>query len=113
MIGEIEIEVQIGPCTFNVEFQVMDISPSYNYLLGRSWIHIVGAVPSTLHHLVCIAAEEDMIATTSLGAPYIEADEKAVEYSFRLLEFMNAMYVGKGLKILGPKLLGTIQLGVK
>ena len=35
VIGEIEIEVQIGPCAFNVEFQVMDISPSYNYLIGR------------------------------------------------------------------------------
>ena len=33
--GEIEIEMQIGPCTFTVEFQVMDISPSYNCLLGR------------------------------------------------------------------------------
>ena len=31
--GEIEIEMQIGPCTFNVEFQVMDISPSYNCFL--------------------------------------------------------------------------------
>ena len=30
VIGEIEIEVQKDPCTFNVEFQVMDISPSYN-----------------------------------------------------------------------------------
>ena len=47
--GEIEIEMQIGPCTFNVEFQVMDISPFYNCLLGRPWIHITGAVPSTLH----------------------------------------------------------------
>ena len=28
--GEIEIEMQIGPCMFNVEFQVMDISSSYN-----------------------------------------------------------------------------------
>ena len=36
MIGEIKIEVQIGLCTFNVEFQVMDISPSYNCLLGKS-----------------------------------------------------------------------------
>ena len=34
--GEIEIEMQIGPCTFNVEFQVIDISFSYNCLLGRS-----------------------------------------------------------------------------
>ena len=47
--GEIEIEVQIGLCTFNVKFQVMDISPSYNCLLGKPWIHITGVVPSTLH----------------------------------------------------------------
>ena len=38
VIRKIEIEVQIGSCTFNVEFQVMDISSSYNCLLGRPWI---------------------------------------------------------------------------
>ena len=38
VIGEIGIEVQVGPRTFNIEFQVMDISPSYNCLLGRPWI---------------------------------------------------------------------------
>ena len=47
--GEIEIEVQIGPCMFNIEFQVIDISPSYNCLLGRPWIHIARVVPSILH----------------------------------------------------------------
>ena len=31
--GEIEIKMQIGLCVFNVEFQVMDISSSYNYFL--------------------------------------------------------------------------------
>ena len=46
---EIEIEVQIGPCPFNVEFQVMDISSSYNCFLERPWIHIARDVPSTLH----------------------------------------------------------------
>ena len=100
--GEIEIEIQIGQCTFNVDFQVMDISPSYNYLQGRPWIHIARAIPSTLHQkikfvtevqLVCITAEEDMIAATSSGAPYVEANEKAMECSFRSLEFVNAMYV--------------------
>ena len=50
--GEIEIEMQIGPCTFNVEFQVMDISPSYSCLLGKPWIHIIEAVPSTLHQKI-------------------------------------------------------------
>ena len=70
VIGEIEIEVQIGPCTFNMWFQVMDISPSYNCLLERSWIHMVGVVSSSLHQnikfvmegqLVCVVAEQDMI----------------------------------------------------
>ena len=122
MTGEIEIEMQIGPCTFNVEFQVMDISPSYNCLLGRPWIHIVGAIPSTLHQkikfviegqLVCIVAEEDMIAATSLGAPYIKADEKVMECSFRSMEFVNAMYVGERLKVSVPKLLDTTHAGIK
>ena len=90
---EIEIEVQIGLCTFNVKFQVMDISSSYNCLLGRPWIHIVGVVPSTLHQkikfviegqLASIAVEEDIIAATSSGAPYVEIDEKAIECSFDL-----------------------------
>ena len=49
MTEKIEIEMQIGPCMFNVEFQIMDISPSYNCLLGRPWIHIARVVPSTLH----------------------------------------------------------------
>ena len=91
----------------------MDISPSYNCLLERPWIHIAGAVPSTLHQkikfviegqLVCVSAEEDMIAAISLGTPYVETDEKAMECSFRSLEFVNAMYVGEGAKIPMPKL---------
>ena len=81
MTGKNEIEMQIGPCTFTVEFQVMDISPSFNCLLGRPWIHITGIVLSTLHQkikfvtegqLVCIAIEEDMIAVASSGAPYVK-----------------------------------------
>ena len=46
---EIKIEIQISSCTFNVKFQVMDISPSYKCLLGRPRIHVAGVVPSTLH----------------------------------------------------------------
>ena len=100
----------------------MDISPSYNCLLGRPWIHIARAVPSTLHQkikfvieeqLVCISAEEDMIAAASSGAPYVEANEKAMECSFRSLEFVNAMYVKEGAKIPMPKLSKVTHLGIK
>ena len=54
--------------------------------------------------LVCIAAEEDMIAATSSRAPYIKVDEKVMECSFRSLEFVNAMYVGEGVKVSMPRL---------
>ena len=57
VIVKIEIEMQIGLYTFTVEFQVMDISPSYNCLLGRPWIHIAGAVPSSLHQKIKFVTE--------------------------------------------------------
>ena len=100
----------------------MDISSSHNCLLGRPWIHIARVVPSTLHQkikfviegqLISIVAEEDMIATTSSGAPYVEADEKALECSFRSLEFVNVMYVGEGAKVPVPRLSENTHLGVR
>jgi len=47
--GVINLPIQIGPHICQITFQVMDINPSYNCLLGRPWIHSVGMVPSTLH----------------------------------------------------------------
>nr|XP_016502284.1 PREDICTED: uncharacterized protein LOC107820508 [Nicotiana tabacum] len=45
VIGEVYLALQIGPIDFSVLFQVMDISSSYNVLLGRPWIYKAGAVP--------------------------------------------------------------------
>ena len=49
VLGNIKLLIQVGPCTFDSEFIVMDINPSYNCLLRRSWIHMAGVVPSTLY----------------------------------------------------------------
>ena len=91
-------------------------------MLRRPWIHIAGTVPSTLHkkikfvtegQFVSIAVEEDMIVATSSRAPYVEADEKAMECSFRSLEFVNAMYVGEKAKVLVPKLSEDTHSGIR
>ena len=58
----------------------------------------------TKGQLVYVFAEEDMISATSSGTPYVETDKKAMECSFRSLEFVNAMYVKEGVKISVPKL---------
>ena len=47
--GEIELAIGVGPMFFNVNFQVIKVDFPYNMLLGRPWLHTVGAVASTLH----------------------------------------------------------------
>ncbi|XP_012435499.1 uncharacterized protein LOC105762137 [Gossypium raimondii] len=91
VLERIEIPLLIGPNTYEVDFIVMDIKPSYNYLFGRPWIHSAGAVPSSLHQklklvsegrLVTINADESIIASITSNAPYVETDEEAMECSF-------------------------------
>ncbi|KAA3467685.1 hypothetical protein EPI10_002675 [Gossypium australe] len=112
VMGRIDIPLQIGPNMYEVDFVVMDIKPSYNCLLGRPWIHSAGAVPSSLHQklklvaegrLVTINVEEDIIASVTSDAPYIEVDEEAMECSFRSLEFINATFIAEGSKIPIPR----------
>jgi len=75
VMREIELPVQIGPCTFSMVFQVIDILPAYNCLLGRPWIHTVGVVPSTLHQklkfvvddkLIIVSGEKDILVSGPL-----------------------------------------------
>ena len=100
----------------------MDIIPSYNCLLERPWIHSAGAVPSSLHQkvkfimdgcLVTVEGEEDIIASISADAPYLEVSKDAVECSFRSLEFINATFVVEGNRIPMPKLSRNTRMGVK
>ena len=53
-----------------------------------------------------------MIAATSSEAPYVKADEKAMECSFRSMEFVNVMYVGERAKVLMPKLSENTHSGI-
>ncbi|XP_017617600.1 uncharacterized protein LOC108462120 [Gossypium arboreum] len=108
VMRKIEVPLQIGPNTYEVDFLVMDIKPSYNCLLGRPWVHSAGAVPSSLHQklkmvtegrLITINAEEDIIALVTSDAPYVENDNEAVECLFRSLEFVNATFIAEGSRI--------------
>ncbi|XP_070015649.1 uncharacterized protein [Nicotiana sylvestris] len=60
-IGEIDLILTIGPVDFEVTFQVLDMDTSYNFLLGRPWIHAAGVVPSTLHQMVKFDHEDQEI----------------------------------------------------
>ncbi|XP_017618162.1 uncharacterized protein LOC108462765 [Gossypium arboreum] len=122
VMDRIEVSLQIGPNTYEVDFLVMDMKPSYNCLLGRPWIHSAGAVPSSLQQklklvskgrLITINAEEDIIATVSSNAPYLKTDDEAIECSFRSLEFVNVTFIADGSKIMMPKLSKTTRMSLQ
>ncbi|XP_016666881.1 uncharacterized protein [Gossypium hirsutum] len=122
VMGRIEVPLQIGPNTCEVDFLVMDIKPSYNCLLGRPWIYSAGAVPSSLHQklkmitegqLITINAEKEIIASVTSDAPYIENDNEAFECSFRSSEFVNATFIAEGSRIPIPKILGATKMSLQ
>ncbi|XP_047172662.1 uncharacterized protein LOC124840622, partial [Vigna umbellata] len=102
VMGEIDLPVQVGPCVFQITFQVMDIHPAYSCLLGRPWIHSAGVVPSTLHQklkyvmdnqLIIVSGEEDFLVKGPLSTRYIEAAEEALETAFQSLEIIGNTYI--------------------
>ncbi|XP_052886992.1 uncharacterized protein LOC108476994 [Gossypium arboreum] len=122
VMGKIEIPLLIGPNKYEVDFLVMDIKPLCNRLLGRPWIHSAGAVLSSLHQklklvlegqLIMINTEEDIIATVSSDAPYLETNDEAIECSFRSLKFVNVTFITEGSKILTLKLSKTTRMSLQ
>jgi len=49
VVGTIKIELFIDPQVFLGTLYVMNIHPSYNMLLGRPWINVLGIVTFSLH----------------------------------------------------------------
>ncbi|PKI50780.1 hypothetical protein CRG98_028834 [Punica granatum] len=65
--GEIDLLIDVGPCSFSVTFQVLDIPNAFSLLLGKPWIHSADAIPSSLHQKLKFIVEERII--TCLGEP--------------------------------------------
>ena len=50
--GLVVLPIHVGPIEHDVVCQVLDISLTYNILLGHTWIHEMQAVPSTYHQCI-------------------------------------------------------------
>ena len=47
--GMIRLPIQVGNVEVQVNFIVVEAFSLYTAILGRPWLHAMGAVPSTLH----------------------------------------------------------------
>lgn len=76
----------------------MDIDPTYSSLLGRPWIHSVGALTSTLHQrlkflvddkLVIVEGEKDIGVSHIASFRYIEGEWEMKEIPFQSFKVIN------------------------
>ncbi|XP_070014126.1 uncharacterized protein [Nicotiana sylvestris] len=98
-IGEIDLILTIGPVDFEVNFQVLDMDTSYNFLLGRPRIHAAGAIPSTLQQMVnfehedqeIVVHEEDgQLIYRDPSVPCLEAREGSEHIVYQAFEIVVA-----------------------
>ncbi|XP_070010726.1 uncharacterized protein [Nicotiana sylvestris] len=96
-IREIDLILTIGPVDFEVTFQVLDMDTSYNFLLGRPWIHEAEVVPSTLHQMVKFEHEDQEIVFhgenqqsiyRDPSVPYLEAKEGSEHIVYQAFEIV-------------------------
>ncbi|XP_075081697.1 uncharacterized protein LOC107789346 [Nicotiana tabacum] len=99
IIGEIDLILTIGPVDFEVTFQVLDMDTSYNFLLGRHWIHAAGTVPSALHQMVkfehedqeiVVHGEDEQLIYRGLSVLCLEAREGSEHIVYQVFEVVVA-----------------------
>ncbi|XP_070020182.1 uncharacterized protein [Nicotiana sylvestris] len=104
-LGEIDLILTIGPVEFEVTFQVLDMDTSYNFLLGRPWIHVAGAIPSTLHQMVkfeyedreiVVHGEDEQSIYRDTSIPYLEAREGSEHTVYQAFEGVLAEQYEEG-----------------
>ena len=60
-LGVIQVELTVGSITRPTMFMMIPAKENYNLLLGREWIHGIGAVPSTMHQRLSIWREDGIV----------------------------------------------------
>ena len=108
--GEIKLAIGTGPMILMVNLQVIKVDSPYNMLLGRPWLHTIGAIASTLHQrlkfpsedlLITIMAEEPLTIFKETYIPYIGANAFP-EATFHSFEQVSMISRGSKLKSAWP-----------
>ena len=111
--GDIVLELTIGPVEFTMEFQVLDITVSYNLLLGRPWIHAAKAVPSTLHQAVkfewdhqevVVYGEESLNAHSSTIVPVEGPKNDQGPWVYQVTDTVSIEKIPEGKYLPNPKI---------
>lgn len=94
VLGTFKTTRMVGPVESVIEFCVMDINTSYNLLLGRTWLHPLEAVPSTVHQKIKLPWKEGVLVIHGDGeivVPVCELKEVGAETTWRGFEVIQVV----------------------
>ncbi|XP_069149116.1 uncharacterized protein [Solanum lycopersicum] len=116
-LGAVSLIIQMGPAEFEAKFQVLDIDTSYNLLLGRPFIHMAGAIPSTLHQVMKLVWRNEELVIhgerSHSGKQVPILDETPQTSDFYTAELVNATDEGLAPQTPMPavyKMIATVML---
>ncbi|KAH7844302.1 hypothetical protein Vadar_026615 [Vaccinium darrowii] len=75
--GIIIMNLQVGTKILTTPFFVVNSRSSYNLLLGRDWIHVCMAVPSTLHQCLIFWHGDDVEVVWADKRPFLASSNHA------------------------------------
>lgn len=78
-LGIIQVDLTVGSITRSKMFMVIPAKANYNLLLGREWIHVIGAVPSTMHQRISIWREDGVVENVEGDQSYFMAEVNHVD----------------------------------
>ncbi|XP_019248372.1 PREDICTED: uncharacterized protein LOC109227627 [Nicotiana attenuata] len=96
-IGEINLTMKIGPVDFEIVFQVVDMATSYNFLLGRLWIHMTRAAKEGSDSIVYQAFEVVAVDLVEEGKPIRHPRLSATSVIVAAVMMRQGYEPGKGL----------------
>ena len=72
-LGVIQVDLTVGTVTMPTIFMVVETKANYNLLLGREWIHGIGAVPSSMHQRITIWRPDGIVENIEADQGYFKA----------------------------------------
>ena len=51
-LGDVALPIKVGPVTHQVLFSIVEDLGPYNAIMGRVWLHLMKATPSTYHQMI-------------------------------------------------------------
>ena len=78
-LGVVQVELTVGTITRPTMFMVIAAKTNYNLLLGREWIHGIGAVPSSMHQRVAIWRDDGIFKNIEADQSYFMAEVNHVD----------------------------------